>query len=83
MRLPSGRQIKAVMLLEVAAIARDLPLISITSASKVAMSSTALPSACHNSSNFYKPISLLRCRLVASTGREQLHPVYLNAIIAD
>jgi hypothetical protein len=84
MRLPSGRQIKAVMLQEVAAIASDLPLTSITSASKVTRSSTALPSACHNSSIVYKPnLYYSGCRFVSGTGDEQLHSIYIKAVITD
>jgi hypothetical protein len=54
-RLPSGRQSMAVILQELAAIARDLPLICTISASNVTRSSNALPSACHISSIVVNP----------------------------
>jgi len=51
MRLPSGRQIRAAMVAEVADILSDLPAISITSGSRDIINSIAFISPCHNSVN--------------------------------
>ena len=49
MRLPSGREIKVATLQEVAEIASDLPVISITSKSRVTIRWIAFSSPSHSS----------------------------------
>jgi len=84
MRLPNGRQIKEAILQEVAAIASDLPLASMTSGSKVMISSRALTNPCHNSSNVLQPnMYFLRYRFISGAGSKQLHLILLNAIVTD
>ena len=55
MRLPSGKQIMEARRAEVTEIISDLPAISITSGSKVTISSIALSSPSHNSVNISAP----------------------------